>query len=158
MNTEHLSKWKFNDAIADQCKQRRVLCHCHIGLVRDYNGHLVHRFSKCSVRSPRAPRAIRSLIETLTFIFRNLLWDSLNYGQSLHGLHNTKSFRTPDIVVNQPCFSVFEKCWQTTLGNEIGTIRKANKLRTQWWKCTDENACLCTHMNGSNLIEVIWCG
>jgi len=24
------------------------------------------------------------------FFFRNLLWGSVNYGQSLHGLHNTK--------------------------------------------------------------------
>jgi len=29
------------------------------------------------------------------FIFRNLLWSSVNYGQSLHGLHNTKRLRTP---------------------------------------------------------------
>jgi len=31
------------------------------------------------------------------FIFRNLLWGSVNYGQSLHGLHNTKSLRTPGL-------------------------------------------------------------
>jgi len=35
------------------------------------------------------------------FIFRNLLWGSVHYGQSLHRLHNTKSLRTPDLV-NQP--------------------------------------------------------
>jgi len=29
------------------------------------------------------------------FIFKNLLWGSVKYGQSLHGLHNTKSLRTP---------------------------------------------------------------
>jgi len=28
-------------------------------------------------------------------MFRNLLWGSVNYGQCLHGLHNTKSLRTP---------------------------------------------------------------
>jgi len=28
------------------------------------------------------------------FIFKNLLWGSVNYGQSLHGLHNTK-FENP---------------------------------------------------------------
>jgi len=33
-------------------KQRLSLC--HTGLVEDLGGHLVHRFSKCSVRSPRA--------------------------------------------------------------------------------------------------------
>jgi len=32
------------------------------------------------------------------FIFRNLLWGSVNYGQSLHVLHNTKSLRTPVLM------------------------------------------------------------
>ena len=114
-------------------------------------GFRKHRFSTCSVRSPRAPRekprrsarensGLRELfVSNLTndfnwtaiwtffkykaenaseslnkalpiysgtsigksqcvffvFIFRNLLWGSVNYGQSLHGLHNTKSLRTP---------------------------------------------------------------
>jgi len=30
-------------------------------------------------------------------IFRNLLWDSVNYGQSLHRLHNTKGLRPPGL-------------------------------------------------------------
>jgi len=30
--------------------------------------------------------------------------------------------------------------------NEISTIRKKNKHRTWWRKCTDESACLCTQM------------
>jgi len=64
-----------------------------VGLHPDSYG-LGHRFSKCSVRSPRAPRAIGLLIK---IIFRNLLWGSVNYGQSFHGLHNTKSLRTPGL-------------------------------------------------------------
>jgi len=60
-----------------------------------------HRFSKCSVRSPRAPRekprGSASCSFTYAFIFRNLLWGSVNYGQSLHGLHNTISLRTPAV-------------------------------------------------------------
>ena len=32
------------------------------------------------------------------FVFRNLLWGSINYGQSLHGLHNTKSLRMPGLA------------------------------------------------------------
>jgi len=33
------------------------------------------------------------------------LWDSVNYGQSLHGLHNTKNLRTPGVDHRQggPC-------------------------------------------------------
>jgi len=63
--------------------------------------YLGHRFSKCSVRSPRAPRekprGSASCSLTYVFIFRNFLWGSVNYGQSLHGLHNTKSLRNPDL-------------------------------------------------------------
>ena len=40
--SEHQSKWKYNGIIADQCKQKVVLC--HIGLVRDHRGHLVQCF------------------------------------------------------------------------------------------------------------------
>jgi len=76
--SEHQSKWKCNGAIADQRKQRGVLC--HVGLVKDHGGHLV----------------------------------------------------------NQPCLLVLEKCWKTTLGNEITTVRKTNKYRTWWRKCTGE--------------------
>ena len=39
----------------------------------------------------------------LFFIFRNL-WGAVNYGQSLHGLHNTKSLRTPVLVNLQGFF------------------------------------------------------
>ena len=60
---------------------------------------LQHRFSKCSVRSPRAlrekPRGSASYSFTYYIFLENLLWVSVNYGQSLHGLHNTKSLRTP---------------------------------------------------------------
>jgi len=45
-------------------------------------------------RNLGAPQAIRLLS---IFFFRNLLWGSVNHGQSLHGLHNTKSLRTPGI-------------------------------------------------------------
>jgi len=42
---------------------------------------LVHRFSNCSVRSPRAPRekprGSASCSFTYAFIFRNLLWGSV---------------------------------------------------------------------------------
>jgi len=42
------------------------------------------------------------------FIFRNLLWGSVNYGQSLHGLHNTKSLRTPALKrLKKPWYSVY---------------------------------------------------
>jgi len=30
--------------------------------------------------------------------------------------------------------------------NEIRTIRKTNKHRTCWRKCSDERGCLCTQM------------
>jgi len=30
--------------------------------------------------------------------------------------------------------------------SEISTIRKTNKHRTWWRKCTDERACQCTQM------------
>ena len=118
---------------------------------------LYHRFSKCSVRSPRAPRekprgstsysftyqntdldnfaiakeAITPLIKFdngsvemwqhgsnwnvslsissrlvtkcfFVFIFRNLFWGSVNYGQSLQGLHNTKSLRTAALYQRIP--------------------------------------------------------
>ena len=36
------------------------------------SGELKHRFSKCSVRSPRAPRAIRLLIKILTWLILQL--------------------------------------------------------------------------------------
>jgi len=48
---------------------------------------------------------------------------------------------------HQPCISVFEKSWKTTLGNQISTTRETNRHRTWWrncarWKCmpmyTDE--------------------
>jgi len=62
------------------------------------NYSLLHKFSKCSVRSPRAPRekppGSASYLFFFVFIFRNWLWGSVNYGQSLHRLHNTKSLRT----------------------------------------------------------------
>jgi len=61
-------------------------------------------------------------------------------------------------LVNQPCLSLFEKCWKTTVGYQISTIRKTNKHRTWWRKCTAESACPCTQMKGLNLIEGIWCG
>jgi len=88
--------------IADQCKQRGVLC--HIGLVMDHDGHLV----------------------------------------------------------NQSCCSVFEKCWKTTLENQISTIRKTNKHRTWWRKCTDESACLFytdewIKLNWKNLVQLRIC-
>jgi len=35
----------------------------------------------------------------------------------------------------------------------MSTSRTTNKHRTWWRKCTDERACLCTQMSGSNLIE-----
>ena len=35
-----------------------------------------------------------SYLFTFVFIFRNLLWGSVNNGQPLHGLHNTKRLRT----------------------------------------------------------------
>jgi len=61
----------------------------------------IHRFSKCSVQSPRAPRekprGSASYSFTYYIFLENLLWDSLNYGQSLHGLHITKSLRTPAV-------------------------------------------------------------
>ena len=59
---------------------------------------LTHWFSKCSVRSHRAPRenpmGSANYLFTFVFIFRNLLWGSINNGQPLHGLHNTKRLRT----------------------------------------------------------------
>ena len=96
--SEHLSKWKCNGVIADQYKQKGVLC--HIGLVRVHGGHLV----------------------------------------------------------NQPSWSLFEKCWKTTVENQISTIRKTNKHKPRWRKCIEESACQCTQMSGSNLIEGLWCG
>ena len=63
--------------------------------------HLEHSFSKFSVRSPRAsrenPMGSASYLFTFVFIFRNLFWGSVNNGQPLHGLHNTKRLRTTDV-------------------------------------------------------------
>ena len=74
-----------------------------IRLVLAYDS-VEHRFSKCSVRSPRAPRekprGSASYSFTYVFILRNFLWGSVNYGKSLRGLHNTKSLRTPAGHVN----------------------------------------------------------
>jgi len=70
---------------------------------------LDHGFLKCSIRSPRAPqekpRSSASCSFTYVFIFWSLLWGSVNYGQSLHGLHNTKSLRTPASDRNQIFYS-----------------------------------------------------
>jgi len=54
-------------------------------------------------------------------------------------------------LVNQPCLSLFEKGWKTTVGDQIGTIRKTCKCRTRWRKCADENTCVFTQLCGSNL-------
>jgi len=48
--SEHLSKWKHNGTIVDQCKQRGALC--HIGLAKNHGGHPVNQprlsfFDKC---------------------------------------------------------------------------------------------------------------
>ena len=48
--------------------------------------------------SAREISGLREPCVFFVFIFRNLLWGSVNYGQSLHGLHNTKSLRTPVLV------------------------------------------------------------
>jgi len=40
-HSEYESKWKCNEAMVEQCKQRGVLC--HIGLVRDHSGHVVNQ-------------------------------------------------------------------------------------------------------------------
>ena len=62
-------------------------------------------------------------------------------------------------LVNQPCLSLFDKCWITKVGYQISTVRKTNKqTQNMWSKFIDEGACLCTQKNGSNLIEEIWCG
>jgi len=62
------------------------------------------------------------------FIFRNLLWGSVNYGQSLHGLHNTKSLRTPDLhhskkdLMEQVVYTFWEKrstCFATIKGDFV---------------------------------------
>jgi len=49
--------------------------------LREHGIGLSHRFSKCSVRSPRAPRekprGSASCSFTHVFIFRNLLWGSV---------------------------------------------------------------------------------
>jgi len=78
---------------------------------------LDHRFSKCSVRSPRAPRekprGSASCSLTYVFIFRNFLWGSVNYGQSLHGLHNTKSLRNPEldhVIIRRRQLRRFKQC------------------------------------------------
>ena len=46
-----------------------------------------------------------SYLFTFVFIFRNLLWGSVNNGQPLHGLHNTKRLRTTGLSnheIHQP--------------------------------------------------------
>ena len=93
---------------------------CHEIIKKVSCGSLGHRFSKCSVRSPRAPRekprGSASYSVTYVFIFRNLLWGSVNYGQSLHGLHNTKTLRTPALgfhgtPVEKRCIRQFHENW-----------------------------------------------
>jgi len=54
-------------------------------------------------------------------------------------------------LVNQTCLSLFEKCWKTTVDDEISTVRKTNKHTAWWRKCADESACVCIQMSGSNL-------
>jgi len=54
--------------------------------------------------SARETSGLRELFVCLCFIFRNLLWGSVNHGQSRHGLHNTKNLRTPG--VQDPDFGV----------------------------------------------------
>jgi len=89
-------------------------------------GRMDHRFSKCSVRSPRAPRekprGSASCSFTYVFIFRNLLWGSANYGQSLHGLHNTKSLRNPgldDVMVFHQSFVTNETVTLSCLWRDL---------------------------------------
>ena len=41
-----------------------------------------------------------SYLFTFVFIFRNLLWGSVNNGQPLHGLHYTKRLRTTGLSVD----------------------------------------------------------
>jgi len=47
---------------------------------------------------------------------------------------------------SQPCLSLFEKCWKTTVGDQVSIIRKTNKHRTWRRKYADESACLLTQM------------
>jgi len=91
---KHLDLGKTRSATTDYVTWKATVDVCN---------RLDHRFSKCSVRSPRAPREKPRGSESYSFsffvfIFRYLLWGSVNYGQSLHGLHNTKSLRTTGLV------------------------------------------------------------
>ena len=58
--------------------------------------------------SARETSGLRELFGFFVFIFRNLLWGSVNYVQSLHGLHNTKSLRTPDLSNRKQCTKLGE--------------------------------------------------
>jgi len=53
---------------------------------------------------------------------------------------------------------IFRSKTKTTAGDQINTVSKTNKHRTQRSKLTDENTCLCTQKSGSNWIERISCG
>ena len=74
---------------------------CVLGLEPCVFVSIALRFSKCSVRSPRAPlkkpRVSASHSFTFLFYFRNLQRGSVNNGQPFQRLHNTKSLRTRDI-------------------------------------------------------------
>jgi len=67
---------------------------------------------------PRAPRekprgSVNNVL--FVFIFRNLLWGSVNYGQSLHGLHKTKRLRTPDLSDSYGRHFLSLYSWSSTL-------------------------------------------
>ena len=71
-----------------------------------------------SIGSQSAPRenpiGSASYLFTFVYIFRNLLWGSVNNGQPLHGLHNTKRLRT----------TALQHC------NKIPSLRKNRKTIT----------------------------
>jgi len=58
------------------------------------------------------------------FMFRNLLWGSVNYGQSLHGLHNTKSLRTPALGCTKICVRCITTKGFTRMHCKLVTVNK----------------------------------
>jgi len=88
------------------------------------------------------------------FIFRNLLWGSVNYGQSLHGLHNTKSLRTPDLV-NKAVYNFLKSVEKQQLEIKHAQLKKQTNTEHGEVNLQIKRTCLCTQRSGSNFIKEI---
>ena len=59
-------------------------------------------------------------------------------------------------LVDQPRLSLVEKCWKTTFGDKISTLRKTNKTEHGEVNLQMKEHALSMQRSGTNLIEKIW--